>query len=229
MSGFIQNFKENFGEKFVEFLKEHAILLFTIFVFLVLFLIGQGFRGSALKEYRNIEAQIVSVKNQIEQDKITVNQETNYVSRGLVGGLDKNRWASDDVIISEWIYPAFNFSSAQEYNEHRDLFVTRLGQSDDFVQQIMPPFVQGITGVADETSSLDDGSDINMSLTSFKSYVDSVEGDTYSYVAIVKCSSTNARGFAGLSDVILTYSITGDGTVTDFHGATPYLDYTYGI
>ena len=201
-------------------LKEHIVLVIAILICIFLGVIGNSINGSAKSDYEAVYAQLTKVNNQITQTS-TTNQEVVVVVEELENGLDKSRWAADDIIITEWIYYAFNFDSAEEYNKNRDIYVGRLGASDDFVINIMPPYIPGYTELRSENSEVNDGNSINMHISGFKSYVDKIEDDKYSYVAVVTCESTARDGYTGASNVILTYTIKGDGSVIDFHAATP--------
>ena len=204
------------------FVKEHFILLLTIVVFLIAWFIGGLIRGSARKEYMAAYNQVSDLKNQIEHDTITLMQDKTTVAVGLLEGLDKQRWQEDDIVINEWIYPAFNFDNADEYNANRDIFIDRLGMNDDFVIEVMPPYDSKYALQSSEDMMVDDGTGINMHVTNFVSYVDAINDDVYSYVAVVTVSSTNKKGKTMTSDIILTYSIDGSGSVQDFHAATTY-------
>lgn len=206
--------------KIKSMLKEHLVLVISILICIFLGLVGGSISGSAKKDYNAVYDQLTKVNNQITQTS-TTNQEVVYVVESLENGLDKSRWAADDTIITEWIYDAFNFDSASEYNQNREIYVNRLGASDDFVINVMPPYIAGYTELRNENSEVDDGNSINMHITGFKSYVDKIEDDKYSYVAVVTCASTSKSGYTGSSNVILTYTIKGDGSVVNFHASTP--------
>jgi hypothetical protein len=194
-------------------IKKHAMLAMCFAVFIVMLIIGRLINNNGLKQYNTALEQLNRVKNETITQTINTEQKQTVNYKQLVGGLDKNRWYNDDVIMSEWIYPAFTFSSVSEYNENRNTYVNRLGLANDFVVNVMPPYTEGLSSVS---------SDINMKIDRFTSYVDGISGDTYSYVAIVVCSSTKKDGSTGTSSVILTYSIDADGNVLNFHAATPY-------
>lgn len=206
------------------FFKQHILIEIALVFCLFLLIVGNSISGSEKKKYDAAFNQLNEVNNRISQDSITVTQQTNYVAKGLIGGLDKKRWADDDVIITEWIYPAFTFESAEEYNQHREIYVSRLGVADDFVMEVLPPYIAGYSEARSESGTIDDGTSINMKITGFQSYVDGFKDDVYSYVAVVSCSSTLANGQTNTSDIILTYSINGKGEVMNFHAATPFTE-----
>lgn len=217
--------KDEVGKAASSFIKDHIVIICAAFFGLILCIVGLNIRGSAVKEYQAVYANLNDVNNRINKDSIDTVQKTEYRATGVVDGLDKKRWASDDTIITEWIYPAFTFDSAEEYNEHREIYVSRLGTADDFVMEVLPPYIAGYTDIRSEFSTVDDGLGINMKILNFTSYVDGFQDDVYSYVAVVNCSSTRANGETVTSDIILTYSINGKGEVLDFHAATPYIQY----
>lgn len=164
----------------------------------------------------NVTNEITKLKTQGQEEKIV------YVDSKSAKALDKQRWANDDTIINEWIAPAFNFDNADEYNKNREKYISELGTNDDFVKNVLTPYIHGYTDkITNENETISNGSDMNMSITKFKSYVDKVDGDNYSYVAVITCSSTSSGGGSGDSQMILTYTISKDGKISNFCAAPP--------
>lgn len=207
--------------------RAHIVCIVCVTAGIMLSITGLVLNGTARRSYGAVLGQVVSVENLIDQSQISVGQKVERVVKPLEGGLDKSRWASDDAIIAEWIYPAFNFDNADEYNRNREIYVKRLGNADDFVKEVLPPYIPEASAMRNEQEAINDGKKINLHIADggFKSYVDGFEGDVYSYVAVVTCYSVSQTGYSQqrTQDIILTYSINGAGQVVDFHAATPNL------
>ena len=213
--------KEDFD--FKSFLKSHFLCILASIFFLTLSIIGIQIRATAKSDYQKVFDQLNELKNQINHDSLDVSLSREYEVTELVGGLDKERWKEDDELILDWVRPAFTFENSEEYNNHREIYVERLGQADDFVMEVMPPYIANYTELENENSEINDGTSINMKVVGLKSFVDSVDGDVYSYVAVLTCASTTRKGETNESNVILTYSIDGSKSIFNFHAATPYI------
>ena len=213
------------GKKAGSAVRMHIVCLVCFVLCFVMCVSGAVVRGVAKRAYSSASLRLNNVSNLIEQGSISVGQQVERVVKPLEGGLDKARWASDDAIIAEWIYPAFNFDDADEYNRNREIYVERLGNADDFVREVLPPYIPESSVMKSEQEAINDGKKINLHIANggFKSYVDGFDGDVYSYVAVVTCYSVTTTGYSQqrTQDIILTYSINGKGQVVDFHAATP--------
>ena len=210
-------------EHIKKIIKGHTLFCISFAICIVMLLGCTIVRTSYQSELDKVSSTLVNVTNEITKLK-TQNQEEKivYVDSASAKALDKQRWANDDTIINEWIAPAFNFDSADEYNANREKYIAELGTDDDFVQNVIPPYIAGYTDkISNENETISNGSDMNMSITKFKSYVDKVDGDNYSYVAVITCSSTSSGGGSGDSQMILTYTISKDGKISNFCAAPP--------
>lgn len=215
--------------KIKQVLRENIGLLIMIAISAVIFLIATGYLDSAYNKKARLQSEIAELKNQIEHvSSQNDNQSVVIIENEL--GLDLERKNKDDRTMVEWISPAFTFDNSNEYNANREIFVERLGQDDQFVKEIMPPYIDGITAGAeyDKDGNLisSEGAKFNMEIASngFESYVVSVDDKTgvYQYLATLKVTSHNKNGYSGTGKtVVLTYSVDKDGNISDFHAATP--------
>ena len=87
------------------------------------------------------------------------------------------------------------------------------------------PYEAVFSNMKHESDFLDDGTNINSSITSLKSYVvDISEDGNYNYLTVLEVVFTNSKGTSISKNILLTYSIDADGNVSNFHAATPKID-----
>lgn len=222
--------KNNAMSGIAPFLIRHKIVVLGIVIGLVLFLVGHVFRSSANNSIGILNRQLSNIKGQIAQfdaKKSEVTQVINHIDHGLNTG----RWKADDGIITKWVQPAFAFKNGDEYVENRDLFISRLGNSDPFVTTFMPLYTPKLQAQSDETAEPDYGQNMSCRMASLKSYVTKIDeaNDIYSYVAVVKCNpSIPARyDYKGMLSkqatigepediIILAYDVAKDGAISNF-------------
>lgn len=137
-------------------------------------------------------------------------------------GLDMSRKNKDDETILSWIKPAFTFNNSAEYSANRKIFIERLGETDQFLTDIFVPYTAVYSDMYHESASIDDGTNIRSSIKSLETYVIGTNKDgRHRYVAILERQSTTSNGKRYGGNVILTYTIDANGSVSGFRAATP--------
>lgn len=216
----------------ISFLKRHKIIILGVLVGSILFMFGRSMKSSADTELAVARKQLSDIRNEIAQFDAK-KAETQQVINHIDHGLNTQRWKADDSIITKWVQPAFAFKSGDEYVQNRDLFISRLGNSDPFVTQFMPSYTPKLQAQTDETAEPDYGQNMTCRMSSLKSYVTKIDeiNDIYSYVAIVKCHPSIpakydyrgllTKGNSSLAEnenvVVITYDIAVDGAITNFN------------
>lgn len=199
-------------------------VILTFFISIILIVIT-AFIGMIVKMQNETAVGTLSdINNQIASLNVESTKIKNVTKDFLEvhpDGLDESRISNDNVIIWEWVRPAFEFNNSTEYNENRNLFVERLGSTHPFVVDVIPPYV----AVSDSKKWDDDGTRIHSSVSQIETYVIDFDKDgTYEYAAILNRSSYKSSGAADLEntgDVMLTYKIDASGNVVDFNAAMP--------
>lgn len=140
-------------------------------------------------------------------------------------GMDDRRVREDYQIAIEYFTPAFTWSSGESYDMARDGYVKDLGENHPFLENFMPP-----NNYIDQYNYVD-LNNLNSQLKSLDAYAVNIENDIYTYIAIVGITSvahldnTGSLGDVtgqGNANVILTYSINGEGQVSDLGAWTTF-------
>lgn len=207
-------------------IKQHLMLVICVGISLLLIFTGAITKGGAQSSRNEAYALLTDTQNKLEiakQNRIA--QKTLVVYE--VSGLDVERKKADDEAMLAWISPAFTFKNGDEYNEHREKYVERLGENDEFVVNIMPPYIpsnvdaDGYILNPDGTYKYDKNGNkmkVNFNLKikegSFTSFVAKIdeEEDLYEYVTFFTTSSDSAFGYEGSAGqrVIITYTMDKD-------------------
>ena len=216
-------------DKIKQIIKNNIALVILIAISGILIMIASGYLESAYNRKAELESELANLSNGLEKLKQDSNKKEVVVIENELG-LDLDRVTKDNYAMYDWIEPAFTFSNSDEYNENREIFVERLGRDDQFVKEIMPPFIDGFTAKAvydDEGNIIEsEGRKFNMEIVSdgFKAYVTGIDEktDSYHYLATVTVNSRNMNGYSGYGKtVVLTYTVDKDGNISNFHAATP--------
>lgn len=189
-------------------IKQHLMLVICVGISLLLIFTGAVMKGGAQSSRNEAYALLTDTQNKLEiakQNRIA--QKTLVVYE--VSGLDVERKKADDEAMLAWISPAFTFKNGDEYNEHREKYVERLGENDEFVVDIMPPYID-MTAEGEQVPTFN----LKIKEGSFTSFVAKIdeEKDLYEYVTFFTTSSDSATGYDGSAGqrVIITYTMDKD-------------------
>lgn len=207
-------------EKIIEF--KYVIL--TLVICLVVLGISKLVCSVTDGQYATASEDLSLIRNKISSINTQTSKEV-HVTKPFTDGLDKERWKTDNHIIYDWVADAFTFNNADEYNEHRKKYISLLGETNQFLTEVLVPYEAVYSDMKWEGDFLDDGTNISSSITSLKSYVvDIGEDNSYTYLAVLERTSANSKGTSISDNILLTYSIDVDGNVSNFHAATPKID-----
>lgn len=203
-------------EKIIEFKSVIITLVIGLILIGVTKFVGSTF-DSRLEDIKN---QLSSVNNQISSINMMSAKEV-VVVKPFEGGFSPVQKAKDDEIIYNYILDAFTFSDSYEYNEHRAKYVELLGETNQFVIDILPPYEAVYGEMGWETQGpVDDGTRISSSMKTLHSFVSNIQYDgSYQYFTIVTRNYVSSSGHSEQSNVYLTYTIDSDGNVIDFTSA----------
>ena len=213
-------------------LKANFPIVIAMILCALMILFSSSYYSTTYQKKQTAKTKLVALQNEISTLQIS-QEEVNYVVVENETGLDLRRVNSDtSKFTNDWIKPAFTWQGANEYNEHRKIFVERLGEKDQFVVDIMPEFIPGITAGAtyDDDGNIisSEGDKLNMRVKEVTAHVIGIKKneenrskDIYSYLTVVKTETANKNGYTGDSQLVLTYDIDGEGNVSNFHAAVP--------
>lgn len=197
-----------------------AIMLVLLFIGS---LITSNSRSIISAKQAEIYAYDADCQYYIQSPKVTLKASKLYT-------LDSNRWKKDDIYVLALIKDAFEHDSVSDYEEHRkkyaDLSVNLTDLQKEYFSGVQGPVY---SDRATAENYLGDASElVHSSITKFSSYVMSVDGDKYNYIAVVTVSQdvyTGKRIDASAKDIILTYSC--DNPVnTDIDHSVDVVDMT---
>lgn len=197
---------------FVDYLKKVKIGLVllgvAIFIFIGNAVVSSAYYDSQLATYKSDKQTLTS---QLEQAKIAAQKATSG-SQEAVSGLDIKRVSADDKIFNDFLTSCLNWKSVDEYVAMRSKLTSdyKAGEVSTFMTVIFPD----VMNMSD--NSLEQGiSDFvtNNTLTSkdVVSHVKSIDGNVYSYFTEVTLVSSNKKE----CNVIITYSVDGEGTLSN--------------
>ena len=175
----------------------------------LLFLLGAGIysnnkMSSNQAILANQQTQIAGIKNQISAKKAANNRAIEHATQE-VSGLSLERRDQDKALAQKLFNLVCTWDNGQEYRKNRNKALSEyhINPNSNFADAFLPPLEQqGMRlGKSNGTNTIDEDN-LNMRLNEIDLYVTGINGNTYSYFAVVHVSSHNKKG------------ATADGTIT---------------
>lgn len=132
-------------------------------------------------------------------------------------GVDTSRVATDDRIVSEIIKTATTWSDAETYNAARAKLRDDYKFTDDseMLTTFMPEVQDMALGQGGKKINTIDSYGLNMTYVKMHSYIVGVDNGVYSYFTVVDVLSKDAQGHTGEGNIIFTYDVDANGTVSN--------------
>lgn len=132
-------------------------------------------------------------------------------------GVDTSRVATDDRIVSEIIKTATTWSDAETYNAARAKLRDDYKFTDDseMLTTFMPEVQDMALGQGGKKINTIDAYGLNMTYVKMHSYIVGVDNGVYSYFTVVDVLSKDAQGHTGEGNIIFTYDVDANGTVSN--------------
>lgn len=132
-------------------------------------------------------------------------------------GVDTSRVATDDRIVSEIIKTATTWSDAETYNVARAKLRDDYKFADDseMLTTFMPEVQDMALGQGGKKINTIDAYGLNMTYVKMHSYVVGIDNGVYSYFTVVDVLSKDAQGHTGEGNIIFTYDVDANGTVSN--------------
>lgn len=203
------------------FLKKHIICVICVGVCLLCLLIGAIIGSGGKSQLENANKTLTSINNQITQIENASKQTVVQIEK-LEGGLDAERWHSDDKIAAQWVISMFNFNNADEYNACRDIAISNFSEDNEFVANYFPTYEAGYREQEGE-GAIRDNTYIYTQIRSFRSYVVAINAETgtYSYIASIDYDANLPREYKGYlthgNTMYITYDMSSDGQISNFY------------
>lgn len=132
-------------------------------------------------------------------------------------GVDTSRVATDDRIATEIIKTATTWSDSDSYATARNKLRDEYKFADDsqMLTTFMPEVKDAPLGQDGKMINTINAYGLNMTYVKMHSYVVGFNNGVYSYFTVVDVLSKDAQGHAGEGNIIFTYDVDANGTVSN--------------
>lgn len=177
------------------------------------FVITDTQRNAALSAQ---QTEIATLEQQKKEASDKRTSEMNTVTKNSFG-LDISRVATDDRIATEIIKTATTWSDADSYNAARTKLRDDYKFTDDsqMLSTFMPEVKDVPLGQDGKMINTINAYGLNMTYVKMHSYVVGVDNGVYSYFTVVDVLSKDAQGHNGEGNIIFTYDVDANGTVSN--------------
>lgn len=190
-----------------------AVSVGVMLLGIVTFVVTDMQRSSALASQQS-EIAALTQQRQEASDKRT--SEVNTVTKNSFG-LDISRVATDDRLASQIIKTATTWSDSESYTNARNTLRDEYKIAEDsyLLTTFMPKSESMPLGQGGKMINNIDAYGLNMTYVNMHSYVVGIDNGVYSYFTVVDVLSKDAQGHTGDGNIIFTYDIDANGTVSN--------------
>lgn len=162
------------------------------------------------------QTEIATLEQQKKEASDKRTSEVNTVTKNSFG-LDTSRVATDDRIATEIIKTATTWSDADSYNAARTKLRDDYKFTDDsqMLSIFMPEVKDAPLGQDGKMMNTINAYGLNMTYVKMHSYVVGIDNGVYSYFTVVDVLSKDAQGHSGEGNIIFTYDVDVNGTVSN--------------
>lgn len=166
------------------------------------------------------EAEVSQLKRAISEAKnegISAEEEITSAATGM----SVARKSKDDKVMKEIMTEALGWESGEQYMDARESLIERwdLDENSQFLQVFMPGEESGAWRKDPSGKIYFAYDDIISSLGSFQTSVTNIDGDKYSYFAVVGMNSKSKTGkTTSTSYATMSYTVDSQGKVSDLTG-----------
>lgn len=190
-----------------------AVSVGVMLLGIVTFVVTDMQRSATLASQQS-EIATLTQQKQEASDKRT--SEVNTVTKNLFG-LDISRVATDDRLVSQIIKTATTWSDSESYinarNTLRDEY--KIAEDSYLLTTFMPKSENMPLGQGGKMINNIDAYGLNMTYVNMHSYVVGIDNGVYSYFTVVDVLSKDAQGHTGEGNIIFTYDVDANGTVSN--------------
>lgn len=132
---------------------------------------------------------------------------------------DATRKVKDDAVVQTAAGKVFTWNSLDTYNTARENAkkVFHLADGDPFFKGVYPvvePVLKHGDGSSDEKTNYIEERGLNMTFNNVSTYCVGVDGDKYSYFAVVTIDSTDSMGQLANTKALLSYQMDGGNNIS---------------
>lgn len=162
------------------------------------------------------QSEIATLTQQKQEASDKRASEVNTVTKNSFG-LDTSRVATDDRLVSQIIKTATTWSDSESYTNARNTLRDEYKIAEDsyLLTTFMPKSENMPLGQGGKMINNIDAYGLNMTYVNMHSYVVGIDNGVYSYFTVVDVLSKDAQGHTGDGNIIFTYDVDANGTVSN--------------
>lgn len=196
--------------------KDKVLWIVSIGVMLlgiVTFVVTDMQRSAVLASQQSEIATLTQQKQEASDKRAS---EVNTVTKNSFG-LDTSRVATDDRLVSQIIKTATTWSDSESYDKARNTLRDEYKIAEDsyLLTTFMPKSENMPLGQDGKMINNIDAYGLNMTYVNMHSYVVGIDNGVYSYFTVVDVLSKDAQGHTGEGNIIFTYDVDANGTVSN--------------
>ena len=196
--------------------KDKVLWIVSIGVMLlgiVTFVVTDMMRSGALAAQQQEIATLTQQKQEASDKRAS---EVNTVTKNSFG-LDTLRVATDDRLVSQIIKTATTWSDSESYDKARNTLRDdyKIAEDSYLLTTFMPKSESMPLGQDGKMINTIDAYGLNMTYVDMHSYVVGIDNGVYSYFTVVDVLSKDAQGHTGEGNIIFTYDVDANGTVSN--------------
>lgn len=209
--------EDSLGEKIGKFVMRNIIVIITAILALATLAWSTSTANSRSDTLKAQEAQILQLQQSLDSSQTTSDEEYVETIKIISNGMDINRKRKDDGLVNGLFKTAFTWNGLNEYLAQRNDVKNRYGIDKDsqFLTEFLPGEDQGVVRKDEDGAThkiVDDG--VNSSYDGMRSYVTSVDGTIYNYIAFVKSTARSKDGTGSSTmNYVVRYTINNDKLV----------------
>lgn len=196
------------------FWRRNLLVVITLLAFLFSALFYLVTTSSDSSELSAQQGQIDSLNNQIQIKKASIAADQASKNQD-VSSLDLTRKRNDDAVLARLMHEATSWSTYSEYSQARKSIERTYGLDDK--SSFMTSFMPAIPNVKDGDHYVNqiDTLGLNMSYSDLATYVSSIRGTDYTYLALVNVSTTSRDESTNqTTQVVVSYKTDSDHKIT---------------
>ena len=192
-------------------------IILVIIMFIVLIITSNIVKAQNDK-LKNAEQKIAQLQTSQKVNEVTEKEQNKEVKQNT-SGLNTARVKTDDAIITEFLNKCLNWNSYAEYKEY----------AKSVTSSFLSTFFPDIKETRDNTNPID-SKGLNLKFEKLTSHVINISSvdDAYTYFSEVKVTSdtkytdsnNDSHTVSGAGTIVLTYTINGDGVLSNVSAYT---------
>lgn len=220
---FLDNPDDDLGVRVMHFVGRNIIVIIAILAFLVTLIVVTSVSSARSSTLQEKDSEILALQQEKKATESSVDESYSEIVREATGGVDIAHKNRDDATVEEMLRMSLNWNGLREYLTARDSVMQNYGFAEDsqFMTVFMPGEMQGIARKApDGTMHYAYDANLSNSFEDMTSYVTNVNGDVYSYVALVTMRTQSSTGDTSAPGYFrLTYDVV-DGRIGNIYAET---------